>query len=318
LRAVAGGRVEITYQQFAGFDPFDRAGMQARSQIFNTDWLPAVSLVYEVTPKANARFGISQTLARPQLRELSPALSTSSAGEFKVQGNPNLTLTKITNLDLRFEYFPTLREVLAVSLFYKHFRDPIEEIVAGPGLLGFTNVPEANLVGAELEGRKTLDALANALRDFTLIANFTLVHSTVTLGNRKGPATNEDRPLSYQSPYVVNLALDYSSLQRGLDVRLLYNVFGPRITAVGAYGLPDTYEIPRHSLVVSATKKLAQHLELKLQVLNILAAPVVFAYRDQQGFQQTDATRFQSLGRQPETKRYNVGMTFAATATYSY
>jgi len=46
-----------------------------------------------------------------------------------VEGNPKLKITKITNLDLRFEYFPTLREVLAVSLFYKHFRDPIEEIV---------------------------------------------------------------------------------------------------------------------------------------------------------------------------------------------
>jgi hypothetical protein len=135
----------------------------------------------------------------------------------------------------------------------------------------------------------------------------------------KGIATTDDRPLSNQSPYVINLSLDYSSQQHGLDVRLLYNVLGPRITAVGTNGLPDTYELPRHLLDLSAAKKLAaNHLELKLQVLNILAAPTVFAYRNVQGFRRPDAVHFESLGRAPATKQYNNGVTFAGTATYTY
>jgi len=321
LRAVAGARAEITYQAFNGFDPFDPNRNPARSQIFQTDWLPAVSLVYEVTPKANARFGASQTLARPQLRELSPALTPSAAGDYTVQGNPGLKLTSITNLDLRFEYFPTLREVLAVSVFYKHFRDPIEETVTSTGLLGFTNAARANLLGAELEARKTLGDLAAALTDFSILANLTLVQSEVSLGGRRGGATTDKRPLAYQSPYVVNLAVDYSSQKQGLDVRLLYNVFGPRITLVGANTLPDTYEMPRHSLDLSAAKKVTKNIELKLQVLNILAAPVVFAYRNQQAFRETSdggVQRYESLGRTPEARRYQPGTTFAATATYSY
>jgi len=322
LRAVGGARAEITYQSFHGYDPFERdTRPQARSQIFVTDWLPAASVVYEVTPKSNARFGISQTVARPQLRELSPSLSSSAAGDYSVQGNEKLKITKITNVDLRFEYFPTLREVLAVSVFYKHFRDPIEETVSN-GLLGFTNAEQANLIGAELEGRKSLGSLAAVLRDFSVIANLTLVESKVKLGARRGLATTDDRPLAYQSPYVVNLALDYSNQAQAIDVRLLYNVFGPRITAVGSNGVPDIYEIPRHSLDLSAAKKIAQHLELKLQVLNILASPVVFAYRNHQGYRDTSmpggVPSFQSLGRQPETRRYDPGTTIAATATYSY
>jgi hypothetical protein len=235
-----------------------------------------------------------------------------------VQGSPNLRITKITNLDLRYEYFPTLREVLAVSVFYKHFRDPIEETVAGTGLLGFTNAPQAYLYGAEVEGRKSLDVLGAPLRDFSLIANFTLVHSQVHLGSRKAFNTNDDRPLAYQSPYVVNVSLDYSNVMHGFEARLLYNVYGPRITAVGANNLPDEYEMPRNSLDVSASKKLAQHMELKLQAQNILAAPVVFAYRDEQGFNNTVGAQFVSLGRQPETKRWNPGTTVTATATYTY
>jgi outer membrane receptor protein involved in Fe transport len=318
LRVVGGVRAEITFQEFDGFDPFNPASNPALSQIYKTDWLPAASLVYEVTPKSNARFGVSQTLARPQLRELSPALSTPAAGDLSEQGNPDLQITKITNLDLRFEYFPTLREVLAVSLFYKHFRDPIEETIAGNGILGFTNAEQANLVGAELEGRKSLDVLGDPLRDFSMLANLTLVESRVTLGARKAAGTTDNRPLAYQSPYVINIALDYSNQAQGVNVRVLYNIYGPRITVVGSNSLPDTYEMPRHSLDLSAAKKIAKHIELKVQALNILAAPVVFAYRDQQAFRQLDATRYVSLGRQPETQHFNPGTTLSATATYSY
>ncbi len=318
LRFIGGVRAEITYQAFDGFDPFDSSAMHARSNIFKTDWLPAASLVYELTPKSNARFGASQTLARPQLRELSPAVSTNAAGDRSVQGNPELSITKITNLDVRYEYFPTLREVLAVSFFYKHFRDPIEEIVSGNGLLGFTNAQQANLYGAELEGRKSLDVLTAGLKNFSVLANFTLVHSAVQLGAQKAAATNDNRPLAYQSPYVVNVSLDYSNVQRGLEARLLYNVYGPRITAVGSNSLPDEYEMPRHSLDLSAAKKFAEHLEIKLQAQNILAQPVVFAYRNQQGFKQTGQNQFESLGRQPQTKTWDPGTTFTATATYTY
>lgn len=318
LRAVVGGRVEITFQEFSGFNPFDRSNAQ-RANIYKTNWLPALSLVYEVSPKSNLRFGASQTLARPQLRELSPAPSTNSAGDLSVQGNTALTITNITNLDLRYEYFPTLREVLAASVFYKHFENPIEEVIGGTGVLSFLNAPKADLIGAELEARKSLAALAAPLKDFSVIGNLTLVYSRVHLGSLRGNVTNDDRPLAYQSPYVINCSADYSNEENGFDVRLLYNVLGPRITVVGALQLPDTYELPRHSLDFSAAKRFAnKHLEIKLQVLNILAAPVVFAYRDQQGFRRLGDGRFQSLGREPETKRFNPGTTISATATYTY
>jgi TonB dependent receptor/Carboxypeptidase regulatory-like domain/TonB-dependent Receptor Plug Domain len=319
LRAVGGFRGEITFQEFVSSDPFDSTVAPVSSHVYKTDWLPALSVVYEVTPKTNARFGVSQTLARPQLRELAQVPSTTSAGDYSVQGNPGLQNTKITNVDLRYEYFPTLREVLAVSVFYKHFTNPIEEVIIGPSQIGFNNATKADLVGAEVEGRKSLDSLAAALRDFTVIANFALVQSQVKLGNRKGISTTDNRPLANQAPYVINLSLDYSNQARGIDVRLLYNVFGPRIAILGSNGLPDIYENPRNSLDLSAAKKLGKHVDIKLQVLNMLASPVVFGYRNQQGYRQSaDGLRFESLGRQPETKRYNPGTTFAATATYSY
>jgi TonB-dependent receptor len=322
LRAVAGVRGEITYQAFSGFDPFDRVGTEARSNIYNTNWLPALSMIYSASTKSNVRLGVSQTLARPQLRELSPALSTSFSGDAAVQGNPNLSLTKITNADLRFEYFPTMKEVLAVSVFYKRFKDPIEEIIAGTDLIGFSNAPKADLLGVELEGRKTLDVLVPALKDFTLIANLTAVKSEVDLGLKQLNATNAKRALSYQSPYVINLSLDYSNDASKFDLRVLYNVYGPRITVVGANGLPDTYELPRHQLDVSVAKTLAKHFQVKLLAQNVLGSPIVFAYRNADAYRLTteaDGSQvYESLGRTPTLKRWNPGATFSLTGTYTY
>lgn len=322
LRAVAGLRTEITYQSFAGFDPFDRAGTELRSQIYQADYLPALSVVYAASEKSNIRFGATQTVARPQLREISPALFTSYSGDLSVQGNPQLKITRIINLDLRYELFPTLKEVLAASVFYKNFRDPIEEIIGGTGLLSFANADAANLIGVELEGRKSLDVLAPALANFTAIGNLTLVYSRVQLGDQKATATNAERALSNQSPYVINMAIDYSNEKSQTDMRVLYNVSGPRIAVVGANGLPDTYELPRHQLDLSAAQKFSKRFELKFQALNVLASPVVFAYRNEPAYKlenQADGGKvYHSLGQNPITRRYQTGVTFQLAATYTY
>jgi TonB-dependent receptor len=322
LRAITGVRTEVTYQAFSGFNPFDRAGTELRSHIFQNDLLPALSLVYAIGSKSNARLGLSQTLARPQLRELSPSLATSYSGDRSVQGNSTLVLTKITNVDLRYEYFPTLKEVLALSLFYKQFKNPIEEVVGGTDLTSFANAPKAYLYGVELEGRKGLDVLADALKNFTLIANLTLVKSEVDLGTTKATATEAKRPLSYQSPWVVNLSLDYENEQSGTDARVLYNVLGPRITVVGANNLPDTYELPRNQLDLTAAQKLGKRWQLKVQAQNVLAQPVIFAYRDRPAYRlitRPDGSQtYESLGRTPAVSRYNPGSVFTLSASYTY
>ena len=320
LRAIAGVRGEITYQVFTGFNPFDHS-RPTQSNIYQTDWLPAVSLIYALTPKTNVRAGLSKTVARPQLRELSPAFFTSAAGDLNLQGNPNLHIPQIINADLRIEYFPTLKEVLAASLFYKHFDQPIEDIIATNGTHGFANADYANLWGVEFEARQGLDALAAVLKPFTVIANLTLVTSKVSLGAHASPGASDERPLTNQSPYVVNLQLDYENQAASTDFRVLYNVYGPRISVAGALGLPDIYELPRHQLDASVSKKLGKHFDVKLQAQNLLLSPVVFAYRNHPGYRLNETAEgktYTSLGRTPETRRFQPGMGVSLSASYSY
>ncbi len=309
LRAIGGARVERTNQTFAGYNPFDHADDPRRAEIKSTDILPALSLVYAAGSKANTRFALSQTLARPQLREIAPFLSSSYTGTLPVQGNSDLQLSKITNADVRFEYFPTLREVLAFSFFYKHFQKPIEETISRggqSGIITYENAASADLIGLELEGRKNLSFINAALQNFTLIANVTAAKSRVSLAPDT-LATNASRPLSFQSPYIFNLSLDYGNTDTGTDIRLLYNVYGRRITTVGLGGLPDVYEQPRNVIDLTIAQKFKKHFEVKLAAQNLLRTDGVV----------TQGTKIED-GDANVTRRYTTARIVTLTGTYTY
>jgi TonB-dependent receptor len=276
LRAVGGARIEVTKQSIESFDPFAITEMPISGKIDETDVLPALALTHAASSKANTRFAVSRTLARPQLRELAPFVFNPYFGGYPTQGNPDLTLTYITNIDLRFEFFPTMREVLAFSFFYKNFDDPIEELLRSRGdsnYVTYANADGADLIGVELEARKNLDSFTSALKDFSVLANLTLVKSRVQL-SEVGISTNPSRPLSNQAPYIVNLALDYSLQATKTQARVLYNVNGPRIVTVGSDGLQDIYEKPRHLVDLTVVQGLGKNFELKANVQNLLNAPL--------------------------------------------
>ncbi len=315
LRTVGGVRIEKTEQSINSFDPFAIDEKPVGGNIDETDVLPALSVVYAATSKANARLAVTQTLARPQLRELAPFQFNPYFGGYPTRGNPELSLTYITNADLRFEYFPTLREVLAFSIFHKHFQDPIEEVLQTQGesfFITYQNATAADLIGAELEARKGLGSLAPVLHEFSVLANLTLVKSKVKLAT-VGTNTNSSRPLSNQSPYIVNLALDYSHDASKTQARLLYNVNGARIVTVGVEGLQDIYEEPRHLLDLTVVQGIGKHFELKATVQNILDAKTELTQAgvDPDGDGPEGREKF-------VTGQSRQGTTFGLSAAYTY
>jgi hypothetical protein len=238
--------------------------------------------------------------------------------ELPARGNPDLEMTRIANFDLRYEVFPTLREVLAASVFYKRFNKPIEELLgeSSGGLeLTYANAPSANLFGAEIEARKTLEFVSAGLKNFSVLANLTLVYSRVKFAGEFGESQAGNRPLSMQSPYVVNLSVDYASQESGTDVRLLYNVFGPRITTVGLGGLPHIYEMPRHSVDLTIAQNVAKHFELKLSGQNLIHQPIELRYR---GAKVQAGATGEAGEENPLVRSYNPGTTVTLGASYTY
>ncbi len=274
LRFVTGARVEAFDQRVRSSSPFADAGQEevrgtARTDV---DLLPAASLVYAVLEDMNLRLAYGWTVARPQVRELAPFLFQDFVRRRTVQGNPELERTSIHNLDLRWEWFYGPREVLAVSAFYKFFLSPIEQVVVDrQGNITFANVAGAQNFGGELEARFSLGRLWAPLSVLTVGGNLTLVYSQVSMTEEERmSATNAERPLAGQSPWVANLSLDYEPEGTGLTVSVFYNVFGERIQDVGRLGLPDVYEEPFHSLDLSLSYELLDRFTLRFSARNLL------------------------------------------------
>ena len=199
------------------------------------------------------------------MREVAPFGAFGAIGEPTIFGNPDLTITNITNLDLRYEIFPNSGEVFAVSAFYKKFTDPIVSTYRFAGNPQFTwsNTEEGELYGAEIEVRKNLDFITPALEEFDVSANVAYINSSVTIDERECELSRDvdpnfecERQFAGQSPIVANVNLSYTNVDQGWDAILAYNYFDDRLSSVGAVGTPDIFEAGRGQLDLSISKKL--------------------------------------------------------------
>ncbi len=280
VRIVWGLRVEDFDQLIGSYKKSDERFVNTKK----TDYLPGANITYKINNKTNLRFSGSQTVVRPEFREL----STFSFFDFDlgatVTGNPKLERTKITNADMRYELYPRAGELLTVGVFYKKFIKPIELFANTTGAgssntFNYVNADDATSYGAEFEFRKKLEAIT-ALKNFTLQGNFSYIYNRI-------PTLK--RPMQGQSPYLINLALQYDIEKAGINTTLLFNQIGRRIYYVGSTTLnggsvaddtPPVYEAPRPLLDFQISKKIiARKGEIKLNVSDIFNRPANF-YHD--------------------------------------
>ncbi|WP_433900906.1 TonB-dependent receptor domain-containing protein [Sphingobacterium puteale] len=260
-----------------------------------TDILPSLNLTYELTQKTNLRFSFSNTVARAQFRELAAFSFFDFITNSMKIGNPNLKRTKISNIDVRYEFYPSLGKLISVSGFYKDLKNPIETNVrsgstAASRTVTFINAPKAYIAGAEIEIRHDLGIFndeSEFLKKIVFSANASLIKSEVNFEGSTLLAENK-RPLYGQSPYLLNLGLQYSGAN-GWESSVFFNRAGRRIDVVGFGNYINSifvdeyhtiYEAPRSLLDFQLSKKLISNkAELKLNVGNILDSKSIF-YQD--------------------------------------
>ena len=309
LRLVYGLRVEH-YDQLVGsvktWDP-----RHTYSKVL--DWLPGANLTYKLNNLSNIRLSGSKTVIRPELRELSALNLYDFELNASVQGKPTLKRTGILNADLRYELYPRGGEVFSVGVFYKQFKDPIEQYyndgAGGASTFSFQNAEKAYAAGVEVEVRKKLDVV-DALKNFTAQANVSLIKSEVTDTTLK-----IKRPLQGQSNYVVNAGLMYDMPSTGLQLTTLFNIIGKRIYLVGDFtaGSPDVYEASRPVLDFQAAKKvLKEKGEIKLTIGDLLN-------RTQYFYQNLSPEKNLGLDKGTDAYRFTrrFGTTYSLTFNYS-
>ncbi len=83
-----------------------------------TDFLPAINMIFglDSAEKWKLRISVSQTVARPTMRETTPFSSFQFIG-VQFMSNPSLRRTLITNLDARLEYYPRRGENITLAAY---------------------------------------------------------------------------------------------------------------------------------------------------------------------------------------------------------
>ena len=155
LSSVIGLRYERIEQIVDWQTQLDASGDE---NAFNrNEFLPSLSLKYEINPEQNLRLAASKTYTLPQFKERALFIY-EDVTEVKV-GNPYLYPSQNYNVDLKWEMFPMNDEIISVTAFGKYIQDPINEITMASSTNDITwvNIGDKGYAyGAEFEIKKRL------------------------------------------------------------------------------------------------------------------------------------------------------------------
>lgn len=277
----AGWRREASTQEVRSVAPFDPDAGVIFSRLTTENILPGATLNWDLSDSMKVRAAYSETVSRPDFRELSDTFWIDNERNVEVVGEPDLQSAVIQNYDLRWEWYFSRKENISLGLFYKNFQNPIEEIftAAADSVITFQNVPQAENYGFEIEFRKNIGSFLQG--NWSLSGNYSMIRSEVQLGTlAQSDVTSKERALQGQSPFMVNLLLDYVNEKRKIESTLVYNVFGERISTLGQAGNPDELEKPFHQLDGSISKAFGDNFKLRFKISNILDRPLTFQRAD--------------------------------------
>jgi TonB-dependent receptor len=310
LRIIWGVRVE-DYQQLINVyqavysndfrDPSLVPLKFASRTTFN--FLPSVNVIYSPSAAINVRAAYSNTVIRPELRDLAAYSSYDFVTFAETQGNQDLKSTGISNYDLKLEWFPSAGEIVSLAAFYKNIHDPIEYATTTQERSEVKiayNTGNAYVKGVEAEIRKKLDFFSFApwLSHVSLFGNGTIIRSKVS--GKKINSTQlssfGEHTLSGQANYILNGGLSILLFNDNFETTLSYNRTGDYVNELGTSDLDvhlqNGHVIPRNphfrvrgrDLVdlVSSVNFLKRKGQIKFKISNLLKKPYML-YQDLNG-----------------------------------
>ena len=324
---VLGARYE-EYKQFsAPWQPYRQNGSQLQLNIddavdsesapegtfADNEVYPSLALTYATqdfwAEDFNLRFNVSETVVRPDLREVSASSYQDPLTDIIVNGNPDVIPSEITNFDLRGEWYFVSGDSLSVSLFFKDIKNPIEYFqgLGAESSISATieNADSGETKGIEIEWLKNLAFVGDWGSQFFVNGNVTFADSEINTGGNIAFATNDVRPLTGASEYVANVQFGYDSDDGKHAATLVYNVFGERIFTAGINEAGDAYEQPFNSLDFTYSFFLNEQFTIKFRTKNLLDESLLI-------------TQENNTGRTVDIFEESVGQSYSLSLRYDF
>ncbi|MFM7403190.1 MAG: TonB-dependent receptor domain-containing protein, partial [Erythrobacter sp.] len=232
------------------------------TNITNNYFLPGATVTWEAIDDLQLRISASQTIARPQFRELVEQTYFDPESNRRFRGNPFLQDSELINHEARAEYYLGGRNRLSLAGFYKEIDNPIENFLinaSGEILTSFANAPSAELYGAEVDAAYAFDLFDMggffATKQLLVQANYTFTQSNIAVtAGQIAPvpgAPTQDASLLFddgaslvgQSDHVGNISIGLEDTDKVQQFTLFLNYASERVTLRGG-PLTDVVEDP--------------------------------------------------------------------------
>jgi iron complex outermembrane recepter protein len=271
-----------------------------RSRRSYGDVLPSANLVWEPADDLTVRFGAARVMVRPDLRSLRPGYTISTTSLKSVSsGDPELTPTRSTNLDLAVEWFAPNGGAITVAAYHKWINSVVQQTITQPakfsanpyglpdgvavlacgGALGCdpalpiwqfirpANTGKGKLNGLEISAVMPLGAAGSALAPWRLQGSLAYTRSTLRYRMPGGGVQLIEDSLG--GPRVVgNLTLVYDG--RRLEARAALSHRGRYLSAVPAMTGGDSEGFGALTTVdVSVRYRLSPSLTLAADATNL-------------------------------------------------
>lgn len=280
IEVIGGLRMEHTDQGYELLAPrADQVSSQTSSYV---DYLPSISVKYNLSDKSNVRFSYFYSIIRPGYFEIIPYMYRME--DYIEMGNPDLKKIRTHNVDLRYENYFNPTDQLLIGIFYKQINDPIEYVLTDGKDFGINDIvrrPDnfgtATNYGLEVNYIKYHKTLG-------IKFNYSYTNSSVTtqksLRSRENPeddtspivttSIDQTRPLQGQSAHIGNISLLYKGLSDGIKAQLSGSFTGERIRTVSNFYNNDEWEGNFFRLDFSIEKEFKKNLSVYLKTRNLL------------------------------------------------
>lgn len=252
-----------------------------KKEFYDNFFLPSLNIKYALNDEQNIRFSGSQTISIPEFKEVAPFVYEDISS--RVGGNPDLLdkgVSKILNLDLKYEWFFSKSEIFSIGLFAKEINDPVNLVVVGDatGTQRYVRTGDkASVYGVEVEVRKDLLKDKNEDTALSVGLNATYMKTDQDLyeqidGTFDLSFNRNSDELQGASPFLINADISYSPTFKNYKpiANLVFSYFSDRIDALGAGQLGNIVEkgVPTLDFIWKNTIK--NNFEINLSVKNLL------------------------------------------------
>ncbi len=287
FQLVPGFRYERTDVKYTGYEVlFDDEGDYLSTNsvpgenTFN-NYLASIHGKYRFTDNTNFRVAFTQTIARPNFRDLTPFRLILEEDLEIERGNPNLVPTTSNNFDVMVEHYLSSVGIISGGFFYKRLNNYIfpftfeeDRPIGGPNgpidtfdIIEPRNGDSANLYGLELAFQNRFSFLPKPFDGFGIYANYTYVHSEAVLPGEDLNSIGRTAALPGQAKNVANLALSYEKF--GFSGRASWHYRDLYLSQVSNDPLRDIFVDDHLQFDVNLSQKITKNIRIYADFINL-------------------------------------------------